>query len=270
MLRGIGRLRAGGNSLESQVAALFASGEQGAWYDPSDLSTLSQTSTGTLGNVAVGDPVGYIGDKSGRGNHAIQATAASRTILRQDANGKYYLEFDGIDDSLATSAINFTATDKMTAWAGIYKASDAATGVVVELSAISNTNDGTFKIIAPQSGADSSVGSSSRGTAANAVNQSASSAAIAAPVFLVIATTHSLSGDLTTLRTNAVAATNATGDKGAGNFGSYAMYLGARGGVSLPLNGRIYSLIVRGAASTAAEIAAAERYMAFKSGVTLA
>lgn len=88
-------------------ASLFTSGEDGAWYDPSDLSTLSQTSTGTLGNVSVGDPVGYMADLSGNRNHATQATAAARPVLRQ-SGGLYYLEGDGVDDKLTTLDTAFT------------------------------------------------------------------------------------------------------------------------------------------------------------------
>jgi len=78
---------------------LFALGEEGGWFDPSDLSTLWQDTAGTTPAV-VGDPVGRIDDKSGRGNNAIQATAGNRPILRQDGDGAYYLEFDGADDVL--------------------------------------------------------------------------------------------------------------------------------------------------------------------------
>jgi hypothetical protein len=84
-------------------ADLFASGEQGGWYDPSDLSTMFQLSTGTTA-VAVGDPVGYIADKSGRGNHLTQANAAFRPVLRQNG-GLYYLEFDGVDDTMSTLGV---------------------------------------------------------------------------------------------------------------------------------------------------------------------
>lgn len=44
-------------------ASLFAASEQGAWYDPSDLSTMFQDSTGTIPVTAVGQPVGLILDK---------------------------------------------------------------------------------------------------------------------------------------------------------------------------------------------------------------
>lgn len=90
-----------GNSSASAFtpATLFASAEEGAWYDPSDLSTVWQDSAGTVAG-AVDSPVGKIDDKSGNANHAIQATAAARPILRQDGSGNYYLEFDGVDDYL--------------------------------------------------------------------------------------------------------------------------------------------------------------------------
>ena len=80
-------------------ASLFASGEKGAWYDPSDLMTMWTDTAGTT-QATVGDEVARIDDKSGNGNHATQATFAARPILRQTGGGLYYLEFDGTDDVL--------------------------------------------------------------------------------------------------------------------------------------------------------------------------
>ena len=76
---------------------LFQSGEQGAWYDPSDSSTMFQDAAGTTPVTAVGQPVGRILDKSGRGNHAAQATTTKRPIL--PAAG-YRLRSDFVDDAL--------------------------------------------------------------------------------------------------------------------------------------------------------------------------
>lgn len=45
-------------------ASLFASGEQGVWYDPSDFSTMFQDAAGTTPVTAVEQPVGLILDKS--------------------------------------------------------------------------------------------------------------------------------------------------------------------------------------------------------------
>lgn len=62
-------------------SALFAAGEQGLWYDPSDMSTLFQDSAGTVPVTAMEQPVGKILDKSGRGNHASQTTSTRRPTI---------------------------------------------------------------------------------------------------------------------------------------------------------------------------------------------
>lgn len=67
-------------------ARLFATGEEGAWYDPSDLATLFQDSAGTTPVTAVGQPVGLILDKSGNGNHASQSTSTARPLLSARVN----------------------------------------------------------------------------------------------------------------------------------------------------------------------------------------
>jgi hypothetical protein len=68
-----------------------------------------QDAAGTIPVTATGQPVGRINDKSGRSNHATQATAASRPLLQQ-AGGFYYLDFDGVDDSLSAAAVPLTNT----------------------------------------------------------------------------------------------------------------------------------------------------------------
>lgn len=97
-----GRMGAATQILDA-IAALFASGQPGAWFDPSDLTTLFQDAAGTTPVTALGQPVGLMRDKSGRGNHVSQATAAARPTYQQNAGGKYYLAFDGVDDSLSSS-----------------------------------------------------------------------------------------------------------------------------------------------------------------------
>lgn len=52
------RPKAGGLSLAGKIKALFANGEQGWWYDPSNFSTLYQDSAGTTPVTAVEQPVG--------------------------------------------------------------------------------------------------------------------------------------------------------------------------------------------------------------------
>jgi hypothetical protein len=75
---------------------LFQSGEQGVWYEPSDLSTLFQDAAGTTPVTSDGDPVGLMQDKSGNGNHATQSVSASRPTNEG-------ISFDGVDDAMLSS-----------------------------------------------------------------------------------------------------------------------------------------------------------------------
>lgn len=114
----------------------FAAGEQGAWYDPSDLTTLFQDSAGTTPMSAVGtvadQPVGLMRDKSGRGNHAFQATAGNRPMLSARVNlllATATLSTQSVTSLATNYTLSFTGTGTVTL-------SGTATGV---LSAGSNT-----------------------------------------------------------------------------------------------------------------------------------
>ena len=112
-------MRSGGFS----PASLFAGGIAGAWYGPSDLSTLFQVSDGTTPVTTAGQPVGLMLDKSGRANHATQTTAAARPTY-QTAPDRVTL--DKVDDRMTVTVPTggFTgtmvlATDQGTASYGV-------------------------------------------------------------------------------------------------------------------------------------------------------
>ena len=395
---------------------LFSASEPGAWYDPSDMSTLFQDSAGTVPVTAVEQLVGRILDKSGRGNHATQATTPKRpiysrrvnlltnsdllglsgavlpewgltgvqptlsvdgkpifaqdgsrtflhkvitppadggivmtayvrvvqaatlgellgvntsvfsatyfldgevsgyfavvpvgehiiaitlgvsagnveirfgvgvnnttsgeveflrvaTCLAADAHLPYqrvttdtdydadpakfpaYLRFDGVDDALQTGNIDFTGTDKMTVWAGVHKASDAAVALIAELGPGAG---GWFYLAAPNS-VGATFGWSSTGTAQSATTPTG----YAAPKNAVLTGIGDIAGDIASLRVNGVTTTSTT-DQGTGNYGTYPLYIGARAGTSLYFNGRLYSLIVRGAQSSLSQVEATELYI---------
>jgi hypothetical protein len=156
-----------------------------------------------------------------------------------------YLSFDGTDDSLSTGNI-VPGTDKAQVFAGLRKLSDAAVGTVVELSNSIASNTGSFNLQAPGNTSGVYYNVASRGSAANAANQRSDFTSTgAAPDTVVLTSTHDIAGDLTTFRRNGVVGPNATGDKGTGNFLTYPIYIGRRGGTTFPLNGQIYGLIVR-------------------------
>jgi hypothetical protein len=106
--------------------SLFSAGEQGAWYDPSDFSTMFQDSAGVTPVTAVEQPVGRILDKSGRGNTATQATSASRPVLSARVN-----------QLLATATLS---TQSVTTLAATYTLSFSGAGTVTA----SGTNIGVY------------------------------------------------------------------------------------------------------------------------------
>ena len=229
---------------------LFANGEVGVWYDPSDLSTMFQDAAGTTPVTGVEQPVGRILDKSGRGNHASQSVLGSRPTLKLDENGLPYLLFDGTDDSLQTSNIDFSSTDKVTVFAGVRKLSNTF-GIITEFGPSSASNNNSFHL-----GSDTIYGFFSRGTTRTDAIVSAAS-----PRTDVLTGIGNVSGDNTILRLNGIQADIDAGDQGTGNYGTYPLYIGARGGTANRFNGRLYSLIVRGAETPEDYIAATERWI---------
>lgn len=256
-----------GDSFSTTIRNLFANNDQGFWYDPSDLSTMFQdAAAGTVPVTGAGQPVGLILDKSGRNNHAYQTTSASRPILRQNAiTGAYYLEFDGSDDFLVTNSIDFTATDKVSLFAGVRKLSDAYVGAIAEFSVNTNNNVGSFWLISPLSANANSVSFASRGSATTV----ASIGLLSAPVSAVLRGVGDISGDNASVYVNANLGDKRVTDQGTGNYGNYPLYIGRRAGTTLPFNGHIYSLIGVGRLTTNDETIAIEKELAKRTGVTL-
>lgn len=240
--------------------SLFANGEQGAWYDPSDLSTLFQNSDGTTA-VAVGDSVGYIADKSGNGNHAIQATSTKRPTLQQDGS-LYYLDFGG-DDGLSTSAIDFTGGDQLTVCAGARKDTNT-TMVVGELSAnISGaTNNGAFRLAS----LSNTWRYGAKGTSIVNVNATT----YVENAVSVLTGLSDISTPVATIRADGVQKATSSTTQGTGNLGNHPLNIGSRNnGGSLFLDGRIYGFVIRSVLSTGSDLDNLETYMAAKTGVTI-
>jgi hypothetical protein len=78
---------------------LFANSEQGAWYDPSDLSTLFQDAAGTVPVTADGDPDGLMIDQSPNSINASQSVSSQRPVYQTDGTLHWLLP-DGADDDL--------------------------------------------------------------------------------------------------------------------------------------------------------------------------
>lgn len=245
------------------AAVLFGAGEQGGWYDPSDISTLFQDTAGTTPVTAAGQTVARINDKSGRGNHLTQATAASRPQYQIDALGLPFLLFDGTDDWFVSPTIT-PGIDKAQVFAGVRKLSDAASGILLEMSSSTGANSGVFNFFAP-SGAAPSYSFASKGTT---LSTALVSTGYASPITNVLVGIGDIAGDSTTLRVNSTQVAQNTADQGTGNYLAYPLYVGRRGGTSLPFNGRLYQMIVRfGANLPTGTIDATESFVSAKTGV---
>ena len=179
-----------------------------------------------------------------------------------------YLKFDGVDDFLVTNSIDFSATDKMTVVAGVRKLQNTRSAVV-DLSSAPFTNIGSFGIEIP----NDTAGARGYFLCGSTLGQFYT-AASSAPITEVLTTAYDIAA--TTYQTeiiprsNGVALLPTSGAiAGTGNFGNYPLYIGRRAGTTLPFNGQIYSLIVRGAQTSTTQIAQTERWVAGKTGITL-
>ena len=232
------------------TASLFATNEQGFAYDFNDLSAMYQDAAGTV-PAAVGKSVGRVLDKSGRGNHLSQSASSSCPILRQNATtSAYYLEFDGADDFLVSSAtIDFSAKNEVTLFAGLRKLSDAALGMLVELSPSTIGNSGAFYVTAPN-GAAANLAFGSKGTSlvsAQTLNE------FSAPISGVFYGYANIATPICSSYFNAGVMRSFTTSQGTGNYGNHLLYVGRRGGTSLPFVGHLYGLIATSRAMTTDE-----------------
>ena len=174
-----------------------------------------------------------------------------------------YLKANGTSSAMSTNSIDFTSTDKMTVVTGVRKLSDAAIGIVMELSITTNSNNGSFYVAAPISTANN-LAFVSKGT----IGASAVPAGYSAPITSVICGQSSISTPVVLLRVNGTQAAINSATQGIGNFGTYPLYLFSRGTPEYYLNGQFYGAIIRGAQSDTASVTQTENYMATKTGIT--
>jgi hypothetical protein len=186
-----------------------------------------------------------------------------------------YLAFDGVDDNVATAAVDFTATDEMSVFMGAMKLRDTSIGVVVELGpTVANPN--SFALYYPQTGGQPNYGFYLNGSglagaaATNTIPYAAPHRSVASVNFDIAQATSA--AEILPRVNGAIPSSivySGSASAGTGNFGNLALAVGRRATGSLPFQGNIYSLIVRGVTSTAGEIDDAEAYVAEKTGVTL-
>jgi hypothetical protein len=131
------------------------------------------------------------------------------------------------------------------------------------LSINSNTNTGSFAMVAPAAATPSYFWRSYGNGAVGDVTATT----YTAPISNVLTGQGAIATDSSTLRINGTQVGSSSVDLGTGNFLAYPLYIGRRGGTSSPFNGQIYSILVRfGANLTATQITNTERYVNKKTG----
>lgn len=172
-----------------------------------------------------------------------------------------HLRFDGVDDFLVTNSINFTATDKMTVAAGV-RTIASSVGVLVELSASISSSQGTFYLSTFDSGGADVAALRLTDAPISLVGYKPSTRPVTYVASIAFDASTNTYSDQIKYRANTtqIVGTDVTPATGPRNFTGAPLYIGRRGGTSLPFNGHLYSLVIRGAASTDSQIAATEKW----------
>ena len=262
-----------GSHGSSQIA-LTRSTQDNVWIDGQSTAVVSVQGNNvfTVYAVALNSPVtiyatDFSADAIDIGNYAYQTVSASRPLLQRNATtGAYYLAFDGVDDFLQTNNIDFTSTDKVSVFAGVRKLSDAAIGVLAETSVNANSNVGAFYMLEPATAGISSTSAFVKGPTSAAI---VSAVNLIAPTSYVKTVVSDLGGNTTKLRIDSVLKATSTTATGGGSLGNYPLYIGRRGGTSLPFNGHLYSLIIMGRLASDTETTVLENAIAKQIGATL-
>lgn len=230
------------------------------------------TTSGTVGlRLGLGITVGVAGTSSitfkkpqfeiGTTATAYQKVVTQYEVTQAGVPSVSYLSFDGVDDGMVTGTIT-PGIDKAQVFAGVRKLSDAAQKIVAEMSATIASNNGAFALTAPNSAA-ANYNFSSKGTTQtdNVVTT------YTAPITSVISGLGDIAGASNSIRVNGSEVGSTLTTQGTGNYLAYPLYIGRRGGSTLPYNGRLYSLITRfGANLTTQQIVSAENYVNLRTG----
>lgn len=244
-------------------ARLFTSAEAGAWYDPSDLSTLWQDTAGTSPVTADGQAVARIDDKSGNGHHLTQATAANRPLYKT-AGGIHWLEFDGTNDALSVVAAGLRLVGDLTLSAGIYKNGGSSWGPMLVCEETAGANmpyewrlSNSATVVEPQFlSADAASGAIS--------STSTVTGAFATP--LVIGARRDVGATIehSVNKTRAGAAYTQVPAGGTSTF-----VMGSRTALDIFLAGRIYGAVIHGSTLSDTDLSRLETWLGTKSGLTL-
>jgi hypothetical protein len=251
-------------SIRFTILDLFANGEQGAWYDPSDISTLFQDAAGTIPVTADGQPVGLMLDKSGNGNHESQSVSSKRLTYR-DVGGVQWIEADGIDDFLTTSPVAGIANDADGMSLMMAVRSTGSRAVLVSQYDVIGNNRNFSSVVSTISN-NFEFGVQNNSSFNVNVNASGSANYGNDSTFIGLHEGANSKADLTVNKTQTFSPSALTT---VGNAINQEIMLFTISGRESFSEGRIYGLIIRSKHSNSQEVAGTEKYLANLAGITL-
>lgn len=257
------------------------------WHDLCVVSSASATRAQSFASAAGTETMYFWGAQMNLGSTATayQRIAAAPTVSSTPTYAttstmggevfRPYLWFDGAD-VLQTSAWATPTTDKAIMCSGESRLADSNFQFLCEYSANVTTNNGAFSFL-PDDDPQQPMSAGCRGASAFAIslttNRTGPTPRLVSAAYDLAASTAAAAVDI---RIDKVASDDSSSGSapGGGNFGSYSFFFGAR--TNLPtsttifgLNGNVWGMVVRMAATSAAQLESVENYMASKMGVTL-
>lgn len=197
---------------------------------------------------------------------ASSVSAGSTSILIRITGAAGVSVYAGqIQLEIGSSATTYqkVGTDEMTVVAGVRKLLDI-NEQIYELSANSFSNAGVFSLNNNTSGI---VGHVSAGTAVAGANTPTYSSL--APFSAIWSLSAHISLDACLVRQNGAQNATSSSDQGTGNYGNHILYIGRRAGTSMPFNGHVYGLIIRGRSSSTDLISNTEKFIARNTGLII-
>lgn len=225
-----------------------------AWWDADDASTFT-FSSGTVVEEW----------RSRVGSYAlIQANPANRPSRSGAVNGKSTVVFDGSNDSLSVANFDLTAGGQAFSLWAVVTAASGTDQAVVEHTTNFNNNAGAF--LFARNAAGNSPGLGKRGSTAYATFENTTS--VTTPAAIIVGTHDgTLATNETTLwvNGNANGARFVNSNTNSSNLNS-TLFVGARAGTSLFLNGQIAELGITTNAMTDSDRLLLQQYLAAKWG----
>lgn len=196
----------------------------------------------------------------------VQDTATKRPLLQAEGALRY-LQFDGVDDWMSLASLDMGGSDAVTVIAGLRRGQRANMEDVLGLSASPHGNFGTYRLCPTFDAASDNAAFTS--LADEGIIATARAASTLVSTDYVLTGIGDISSDTAVVRRNGVQLGSSATNQGGGEYRSDVVYLGSRGGTARFFNGRLYGLIVVNRILTAEELAASEKWMASKMGLTL-